>query len=79
MRIRPKDAGALAAIRELSELAVVRPDVAKRFREFVDVGAPIFRGKVDHDAAHLAGEFIAVFESSDDFHAFMSALRAGNR
>ena len=74
----PRDGGALAAVSELKQLFISRSNVAERFREFIDIGAPLFRAYVDWGSAIGAGDLLVTYEASDCFHAFLMAARAGD-
>jgi len=78
-RIVPKDCGALSALRELGQLLIGRPDMAKGLSDFVDVGAPWFRSEVDRLATEATGDFVVRYEASDALKEFLAAMRASDR
>lgn len=76
-RLVPRDYGSIAALRELGNFAVARPDLAERIHRFLEVGAPIFRCEVDRAATEATGDLVTIYQPSDRLNAFLAALRAG--
>jgi hypothetical protein len=76
-RLIPRDDGSIAALRELGDFAIARPEFVDRINRFLEVDAPLFRCQVDRRATKATGDLVAVYQPSDRLNSFLAALRAG--
>ena len=72
---------ALAAFKELTELAVGDLETVAGLRELINVGDGLFRAKIDHCVTMGAGRAAVFLEPSDRFYELLAAarIRARNR
>lgn len=76
-RLVPRDHGSIAALKELGDFAIARPEFVERINRFLEVDAPIFRCQVDRCATEATGDLVAIYEPSHRLISFLAALRAG--
>ena len=76
-RLVPRDHGSIAALRELGDFAIARPELVDRINRFLEVDAPIFRCQIDRRATEATGDLVAIYEPSHRLNSFLATLRAG--